>query len=61
VGTDPRGRYAYGIEVPLEGSGTWFQLVIATTPEHAAEVVRILLACGGPEPCSVRVVKRPLD
>lgn len=59
--TDQRHRYFYAVEVPLEGGGTWFQLVTATTPETAAEVVRVLLACGGSEPAAVRVVKRPLD
>lgn len=61
MASDPRHHYSYAVEVPLEGSGNWFQLVTAVTPEAAAEVVRVLLACGGSEPAAVRVVKRPTD
>jgi hypothetical protein len=61
VGTDPRGRYAYAVEVPLSGGEHWHELAVALTPEAAGDLVRAIMACGGPEPHSVRVAKRPLD
>lgn len=56
-----RYRYCYAIQVPLPDGENWFDLVIALTAEHAGEVVRVILACGGPDPPLVRVQKRPLD
>jgi hypothetical protein len=58
---DPRYNYRYWVEVPLAGSENWFQLVECVTPEAVGEVVRALLAAGGPCPDKVRVVKYPAD
>jgi hypothetical protein len=61
VETDQRWRYCYSVQVPTPGADNWYELVVALTPEHASEVIRVLLACGGSDPYQVRVVKRPLD
>ena len=46
----------WAIELPLQGmADQWWEICRATTPEAAAEVVRVLLTHGLTAPCIIRI------
>ena len=53
-------QYVYGVEIPLADGYSWYELVRADTPEHAAEVVRVLLSTGIRGPVKIQVVTHPV-